>query len=40
MGNGPHVLVDAPTPPFLVGPPLSVAPLLVALSFPLAKLLP
>jgi hypothetical protein len=39
MGNGPYVLMDAPTPPPLVVPPLAVVPLLLAHSLPLAKLM-
>ncbi len=40
MGNGPHVLVDALTPPPPIIPPLLMAPLPMALLFPFAELMP
>jgi hypothetical protein len=39
MGNGPYVLMDAPTPPPLVVPPLLVVALPLALSLPLVELM-
>jgi hypothetical protein len=39
MGNGPYVLVDAPTPLPLVVPPFPMAPLPLAFSLPLTKLM-
>jgi len=39
MNNGPHVLVDVPTPPPPVVPPLPVVPLPMAFSLPLVKLM-
>jgi hypothetical protein len=38
-GNGPCVLMDAPTPPPLVVSPLSMAPLPLAFLLPLAELM-
>ncbi len=40
MGNGPYVLMDAPTPPPLVVPPLPVVALPLALLLPLVELMP
>jgi len=39
MSNGPHVLMDAPTPPPPIVPPLLVVPLPLAFQLPFVKLM-
>jgi hypothetical protein len=39
IGNRPYVLVDAPTPPPPIVPPLPMAPLSLAFSLPFTELM-